>query len=893
MAGTRTTRVSLVAEVSGYISGMDRAARATRETGSEAERLSQRRDGIQALGTAMFAVGTLAAAGVALAVAKYAEFDAQMSSVQAATHETTENMALLRDAAIEAGASTVFSATEAAQAIEELAKAGVSTTDILGGGLAGALDLASAGGLDVASAAEIAATAMTQFGLAGTKVPHIADLLAAGAGKAQGSVEDLSNALNQGGLVASQTGLTIEETTGALAAFASAGLTGSDAGTSFKSMLQRLTPQSAEARDAMDELGISAYDAQGNFIGLEAFAGNLQTSLQDLTVEQRNAALATIFGSDAVRGASVLYNQGASGIGSWIAKVDDSGYAAETARLKLDNLKGDIEKLGGAFDTALIQTGSSANGVLRNLVQTVTFLVDSFGSAPPQLLAANLGLVVLVASIGLVGGGVLLALPKIVEFRAALALVGVAGRTAAIGIGIFSAGLAAVTIGVGYLISKQAEVAATTAELADTLDNATGATTNYTRAAVARKLSDEGVFEAAKKAGVGQKELTDAVLEGGDALDKVYDKINATNTFGNLFDGTSISAANAVTSLDDLRAAVEAAPEKFNDLAVAADGSAEATDGVSEGLTTMSGAAVQSSEDIDALKAAIEGFGSAQLDVNGATRDFEAAVDGLTESVTANGQTLDVSTEAGRANGAALDQIAASTLALSSATLTQTGSQEAASAAIATGRQRLIEALGQLGITGAAAEAYADKLGLIPSNISTAAQVTGIDVAQARLDSFVTRNDGRVISIRQQLITESIASGAAPGDAKAAYADGGAVNGPGPVGKDSIVAMLAPGEHVLTDKDVSRLGGQGGVYALRAALASGRVPRFAEGGMVGAQAYSSGAGMQSGPTVVSLAGARLVMTVGGRQMEAVIQDQIVASKQQSGVTIANRRQRGK
>jgi TP901 family phage tail tape measure protein len=896
MAANRTTRVSLVAEVSGYISGMDRAARATRETGSEAERLSQRRDGIQALGTAMFAVGTLAAAGVGLAVAKYAEFDAQMSSVQAATHETSENMGLLRDAAIEAGASTVFSATEAAQAVEELAKAGVTTADILGGGLKGALDLASAGQLDVAQAAEIAATAMTQFGLAGTEVPHIADLLAAGAGKAQGSVEDLSNALNQGGLVASQTGLTIEETTGALAAFASAGLTGSDAGTSFKSMLQRLTPQSAEAQRAMDELGISAYDSQGQFIGLEKFAGNLQTALKDLTPEARNAALGVIFGSDAVRGASVIYEQGAAGIGEWIDKVNDTGYAAETARLKLDNLKGDLEKLGGAFDTALIQTGSSANGVLRNLVQTVTFLVDSFGSAPPQLLAANLGLLVVVASVGLVGGGILLALPKIVEFRAALALVGVAGRTAAIGIGVFSAGLAAVTIGVGYLISKQAEVAATTAELADTLDSATGATTDYTRAAVARKLSDEGVFDAAKKAGVGQKELTDAVLEGGKALDDVYDKIDATNTFGNLFDGTSISAANAITSLDDLRASVEAAPEKFKDLEEAGGDVEEGLDGVGEGLDTVATKADEAGEEMDALKAQIEGLGQAQLDVRGATRELEAAIDAVSASVAENGATLDVTTAKGRENEAALDAMAQASIGLASSTFAQTGSQEQASAAIATGRQRLIEALAQFGITGAAAEAYADQLGLIPSNIKTTAQMA-TEAAAAELAAFRAREAAKPVRI----VAMVDASGARSTLGGLTQANGGVVDYFANGGmSENHVAQIAPAGawRVWAEPET---GGEAYIPLAESKRARSmavweetgrRIGAFADGGMFGA-GFAGASGLMTGDSSVAPSFTVSVQSKGGVDLLKYVDVAIHQDHQRRGVTFAKGRQKGK
>ena len=201
-----------------------------------------------------------------------------MSNVAAATHETTGNMELLRAAALKAGADTAFSASEAADGIEALAKAGVSTADILNGGLTGALDLAAAGNIEVGDAAEIAATALTQFRLSGEQIPHVADLLAAGAGKAQGDVADLGQALKQSGLVASQMGLSIEDTTGSLAAFASAGLIGSDAGTSFKAMLQRLANPLGQGKKAMDELGISAYDAQGNFVGITSVPSSSRTS---------------------------------------------------------------------------------------------------------------------------------------------------------------------------------------------------------------------------------------------------------------------------------------------------------------------------------------------------------------------------------------------------------------------------------------------------------------------------------------------------------------------------------------------------------------------------------------------------------------------------------------
>jgi len=366
--------------------GLTTAGRNVTEFGTKLTALDkngrQMRSGLTDLSNSAGKVGLVAAAGLTAAVVASANFEKSMSAVQAATHETAGNMDRLSDAAIKAGADTVYSASEAAGAIEELAKAGVSTTDILNGGLTGALNLASAGAIEVADAAEIAATAMTQFKLGGDQVNHVADLLAAGAGKAQGGVDDLGMALKQSGLVAAQTGLSIEETTGALAEFAANGLIGSDAGTSFKTMLQALTPSSQQAAQAMDALGISAYDTQGNFIGMEKFAGKLQDGLKGLSVEQQNATLKTIFGSDAVRAAAIIFKDGAKGVAEWQGKVNDSGYAAETAATRLDNLSGDMEQFKGSLETALIGAGSGSQGPLRSLVQGATQVVNVFNKMP-------------------------------------------------------------------------------------------------------------------------------------------------------------------------------------------------------------------------------------------------------------------------------------------------------------------------------------------------------------------------------------------------------------------------------------------------------------------------------------------------------------------------------
>lgn len=421
----RDVTVRLRAEIGNYEAAMKRAAAVSKEvaaTGQGAfDKLAQaQREHEQAWSTlsttAMVAGGSMVAA-VGSVVAKYASFDKAMSAVQASTHASGVEMEKLRELAMKAGADTAYSGEEAAAGINELAKAGVSTNDILRGGLTGALSLAAAGEIEVGDAAELAATAMTQFKLEGKDLGHVADLLAAGAGKAQGSVGDLGYALKQSGLVASQAGISIEETVGTLSAFASAGLVGSDAGTSFKVMLQKLQNPSKEAQQTLDELGVSMYDSQGNFVGMVELADQLRAGMENLTPAQRDAAMATIFGSDAVRAANVLYAQGGAGIQEWINKVNDAGYAAETAAALQDNLAGDLEKLGGAFDTLALQSGGSLNDMFRDIVQGATDVLELIGQIPGPVLTATAAIVGLGGGGLLAVGGIMKGVSAVAEFK--------------------------------------------------------------------------------------------------------------------------------------------------------------------------------------------------------------------------------------------------------------------------------------------------------------------------------------------------------------------------------------------------------------------------------------------------------------------------------------------
>lgn len=843
----RTIWVRLKADIANFRKQFDDASGVIQKNSAHISGLSNQ--------VGLLGAGMVAVAGIA--VAKFAEFDAAMSNVAATGDDARGSIDQLRQAAIDAGQRTVYSATEAAGAIESLAKAGVSATDILGGGLDGALDLAAAGSIDVADAAEIAATAMTQFGLSGQDVTHVADLLAAGAGKAQGGVEDLGMALKQSGQVADMTGLTIEETTAALAAFASAGLLGSDAGTSFKSMLQRLTPQSAEAQQAMDELGISAYDSQGQFIGLAKFAGNLQTAMQDLTPEARNAAMATIFGSDAVRAATVLYDQGEQGIRDWTAAVDDQGYAAEVAATRLDNLKGDWEQFTGALDTALIGMGEGANGPLRQLTQEATNVVNAFSDLPAAAQGALLSI------IG--GGGLVLlgaaGLGKLVvavnDAKIAMQAIGITAKTASIAVAGIGGALAIGTLALTSWASAAAEARARTEEYAGTLDEF-GKVTDDTMSVVNSALSKDrtsglakffgadskSLIDEAKRYGVAISDLQGYILGSASAVAKVngqletYAQKNADSQLD--VERAREETGNFTSALDEQSSALTEAQKQQGQKVLADQKSAEA-EAQTAAATELTTGAVD--EQVDALAELVEGLSKAAghaLSVRDAQAGLEQAYDDATAAIATNGQTLDITTQAGRDNQAALDDIAQSGWDLIDSMQANGATQAELQAAMAGTREKFVEVAQSMGLSADQANALADELGLIPTNVQVAVNAD-TSQANAAVDALSYKLDhlnGRTVTTNVRTNEQTVTTGRSNAIAQA---NGGYIVGAGTGTSDSIPAWLSNGEYVIKASAVSQYG--------RGFFDSLNSQRFAVGGPVGTVATSRSQSGASGPVV--------------------------------------------
>ena len=297
--------------------------------------------------------------GVFDAVKNYSDFTAQLSQIKAVTGLDADAMDAVKEKALELGADTQFSSTEAAQGMTELLKAGVSVKDVLGDASQAALDLAAAGQLSLPEAAEIMSTAMNAFHM--DDATHAADILVGAANASATGVQELKYSLSAVSAVAAGVGMSFDDTNTALAVFANNGLKGSDAGTSLKTMLMNLSPQTKQATEEMQRLGLLTdegtskfFDQEGHLRSLSDIAGLLQDHLSSLTDEEKMNALSTMFGSDAIRGGMIMLREGAKGVKDMNAAMKDIT-AHETAKVAMDNLRGSLLRLKSAWENLTIK----------------------------------------------------------------------------------------------------------------------------------------------------------------------------------------------------------------------------------------------------------------------------------------------------------------------------------------------------------------------------------------------------------------------------------------------------------------------------------------------------------------------------------------------------------
>ncbi|MGH1417168.1 MAG: phage tail tape measure protein [Pelagimonas sp.] len=331
--------------------------------------------GATALATGIVRIGTSA-----LSAAK--DFQAAMKRVQAATKATDAEMVQLEAKARAVGASTQFRASEAASAIEMLAKNGLRYQAIMDGALDATMSLAGALGADLAPAADLVTDLMAQFGLRAGDLAKVTDLVTGSALNSKFGFDDMRLAIGQAGGVAGKFGVEIEDFLTALAATSSAFSSGSDAGTSFKTFLQRLTPQSKEASAAMKGLGLEFFDTSGEMKDLAQIAEELREGVSGLSEESRNASLGKIFGTDAIRTALLLADQGAEGVNRLKVAIEDVS-AADQAAVRLQGLQGALKELASAWEDLQLTWADEggldvAETATRRLTDAIRFLSDNF-----------------------------------------------------------------------------------------------------------------------------------------------------------------------------------------------------------------------------------------------------------------------------------------------------------------------------------------------------------------------------------------------------------------------------------------------------------------------------------------------------------------------------------
>lgn len=363
----------------------------------------------------------VAAGGAASAMA--AGFDDAMSQVSGALGDPSADMEGLRQLALQLGADTVFSATEAGNAMVELAKGGMTEADIKGGALAASMDLAAAGGLNLADAASTTVQMMGSFGLGAGDAARIADALAGAANASSADVSDLTQAMSQCSAQAALAGWSLEDTSAALALFADHGVKGSDAGTSLKTMLQRLAAPTQEAATAMAALGLEVRDSDGSMKDVGSIAGELQGKLGGLSEAQRDAALQTIFGSDASRAAAIMMQAGTEGLQKYRDATADSTAAEEMASAQKGDLSWAIENMQGALESASIVIGDRLAPVIEGAATLIGNMAQGFSELPGPVQTAIVaagGLLAVLGPVLMVAGAILGALPAISEGMAVL-----------------------------------------------------------------------------------------------------------------------------------------------------------------------------------------------------------------------------------------------------------------------------------------------------------------------------------------------------------------------------------------------------------------------------------------------------------------------------------------
>lgn len=317
-------------------------------------------------------------AGLTSAYGATATFEQGMSGVQALTGATTKEIKLLDKQARDLGASTRFTATQATEGMQKLALAGWKANEIMAG-MPGMLNLAAAGNLDLATAADITSDTMAAFGLEAKNAGHSADVFAYAQANANTNVEQMGEAMKYAAPVANALGWTLEETAAAQMALADSGLKGSIAGQAFATSLARLAKPTDDMVAEMDRLNMKFFDAQGNMKPLPKVMAEIEKGTKGMTREQRSATLTTLFGAEAYKHWAILLERGSEKLATTTEELKNAdGAAQKMADTMMNNAAGKVIEFQSAIEGLQISLTRHLMPAFSGIVETATGWVRSF-----------------------------------------------------------------------------------------------------------------------------------------------------------------------------------------------------------------------------------------------------------------------------------------------------------------------------------------------------------------------------------------------------------------------------------------------------------------------------------------------------------------------------------
>ena len=541
-------------------------------------------------------------------------------------------------------------------------------------------------------------------------------------------------------------------------------------------------------------------------------------------------------------------------------------YGGAAASVK-DTLSGAFDRVQAAWRDLSAQLAAplvnpNGGGFLVDTLNGVADLMRAFENLPGPVKAATTAFVGASGSIAILGGGLLLLAPRWQEFTTKIKdlsgiLHGFSGGLAGVArnIGLLSAGVG-LAVGVWqFFAQKQREAEQRVQELVATLDESTGALTENTRAAVVARLESEGVLETYQSLGGNLSDLTDVILGNGDALSRVNGVIEDNK---DSFWGYSAEANEVRRVLGNMTGELDRAQEAFGRQQNAtgeSSGALEVAASVAKNAAEAQGILGGEVEDtsgaldeyIDKIQEVIdlerERAGLVMSAMEAESR-FQEAIDAASEALSTNGKNLDLTTEKGRENQAALLDVAESGWGVVESLQAQGAPAENVRAAMQRARDQFIATATSMGMSAQEAGWLADSLRLVSGDYLARVGVTGIGDAQNSINSFISRNTGRVITVAvnttgtaRNILGGPVWAQSIGGPAGIpSFAGGGtfqrrsgAIYGPGTTTSDSIPAMLSRDEHILTAAEVSRAGGHDAVYRMRSLLRAGLL-RFADGG---------------------------------------------------------------